>query len=96
MRRRFLFSALWKSPASAKTAKLITAMLLLPTLAMAQTPNVDPSLKKEHKQTIGLSSGNGVGMESGVTLYMLVGPPQAEQFVVQESAVNGTFKHLTH
>jgi hypothetical protein len=85
-----------------KTAKMLAAMLLLPTLAMAQTPNVDPSLRRVHEQTIGFSSGQGAGVPGGNTLFMLVSPPinitaygtLSEQFVAQTSAVSGIFKNL--
>jgi hypothetical protein len=35
----------------------VAAMLLLPTLATAQTANVDPSLQRANKQTIGITGG---------------------------------------
>jgi hypothetical protein len=86
-----------------RTTKILMPTLLLPALAMAQTPNVDPSLKKVHKQTIGFSSGPYTpGVSGGFTTFMLVSPPinttsygvLAEQFVAQTSAVSGTFKNL--
>jgi hypothetical protein len=73
----------------------------LPTLAMAQTPNVDPSLKRIHTQTIGINTTTGA-VDPRFPTYFLVGPSintssfgaLAEQFVSQTSAVSGTFKNL--
>jgi hypothetical protein len=83
-----------------KHATLLAAMLLLlPTLAMAQTAVVDPSLRKVpvSKQTIGFSSGPIVGgnvetafqpgVSGGQTTYMLTGAPANPLFFRRERTV---------
>jgi hypothetical protein len=84
-----------------KMAKILAAMLLLPTLAVAQTATADPSLKvATSKQTIGFSSGGpysgsptfapGV-MGNPTTTFMLVSPPvQASNNFMSEQLVAQT------
>jgi hypothetical protein len=79
-----------------KMAKMLAAMLLLPTLAMAQTPNIDPSLRRVHKQTIGMSGAAAFETfpVSGTTMYMVTNSSTVEQEIAHISAVSGTFKNL--
>jgi hypothetical protein len=67
----------------------VTAMLLLPALAMAQTANVDPSLRLANKQTIGITGGAFNGPPEYIP-----GGSAAEQQSSPLSAVSGTFKNL--